>query len=200
MGGKCLFSGLLNSWSVFSGWPAKVCTVSGHGFVTRYQNTSNLENHYIRAGTDLVTDGIIKLYCLTHISLLLSLTKRSLTVTSSLSIKCLVRQNRALSMSKKDDELNEFIDEVTDEASLTCLVKTPKWSWNLSNSWVADMVVWVFFSVGKHNDALYTLKKRTMDLDDGKHIENEDRHHRSHGGGCDMVWLSDFSLDCLICE
>ncbi len=29
-----------------------VCTVSGCGFVAKYQNTSNLENHYVTAGTD----------------------------------------------------------------------------------------------------------------------------------------------------
>ncbi len=28
------------------------CTVPGCGFVTRYQNTSNLENHYVTTGTD----------------------------------------------------------------------------------------------------------------------------------------------------
>ena len=28
------------------------CTVSGRGFVVRYQNTSNLENHYVTTGTD----------------------------------------------------------------------------------------------------------------------------------------------------
>ena len=29
------------------------CTVPGCGFVAKYQNTSNLENHYVTAGTDL---------------------------------------------------------------------------------------------------------------------------------------------------
>ena len=29
-----------------------VCTVSGCGFVAKYQNTSNLENHYVTDGTD----------------------------------------------------------------------------------------------------------------------------------------------------
>ncbi len=29
-----------------------VCTVSGCGFVVKYQNTSNLENHYVTGGTD----------------------------------------------------------------------------------------------------------------------------------------------------
>ena len=28
------------------------CTVSGCGFVTKYQNTSNLENHYVTGGND----------------------------------------------------------------------------------------------------------------------------------------------------
>ena len=37
-------------------------------------------------------------------------------------VKQLVRKNRALSMSKNDDELNEFIDEVTDGAcNLPCV-------------------------------------------------------------------------------
>jgi hypothetical protein len=37
-------------------------------------------------------------------------------------VKWLVRKNRALSMSKKDDELNDFLDEVTDgEYNLTCV-------------------------------------------------------------------------------
>ena len=37
-------------------------------------------------------------------------------------VKWLVRKNRPLSMSKKDDELNDFADEVTDGAyNLPCL-------------------------------------------------------------------------------
>ncbi len=37
-------------------------------------------------------------------------------------VKWLVRKNRALSMSKKDDELNDFVDEVTDGAyNLPCV-------------------------------------------------------------------------------
>jgi hypothetical protein len=37
-------------------------------------------------------------------------------------VKCLVRKNRALSMSKNDDKLNEFIDEVTDGTyNLSCV-------------------------------------------------------------------------------
>ena len=28
------------------------CTVPGCGFVAKYQNTSNLENHYVTAGTE----------------------------------------------------------------------------------------------------------------------------------------------------
>jgi len=37
-------------------------------------------------------------------------------------VKWFVRKNRVLSMSKKDDELNEFIDEVTDgEYNLSCI-------------------------------------------------------------------------------
>jgi hypothetical protein len=64
------------------------------------------------------------LHCLTHSSLLLSQEKSHCDIKF---VKCLVRKNRALSMSKNDDEsiglcpcpknddeLNEFIDEVTD--------------------------------------------------------------------------------------
>ena len=37
-------------------------------------------------------------------------------------VKWLVRKNRPLCMSKKDDELNDFVDEVTDGAyNLSCL-------------------------------------------------------------------------------
>ncbi len=56
-------------------------TVSGCGFVDKYQNTSNLENHYVTTGTDHkeLVDR------LTSMSLLLSQQTRSLDVTSSLS-------------------------------------------------------------------------------------------------------------------
>ena len=53
------------------------------------------------------------LHCLTHSSLLLSQQKSHCYIKF---VKWLVRKNRALSMSKNDDELNEFIDEVTDGA------------------------------------------------------------------------------------
>jgi hypothetical protein len=47
------------------------------------------------------------LICLTHLSQF---------------VKWFVRKNRTLSMSKKDDELNDFVDEVTDGAyNLPCL-------------------------------------------------------------------------------
>ena len=51
------------------------------------------------------------LHCLAHSSLLLSQQKSRCYIKF---VKWLVRKNRALSMSKNDDELNEFIDEVTD--------------------------------------------------------------------------------------
>ncbi len=76
----------------------------GCGFVAKYQNTSNLENHYVTAGTDQkeladrltslqyidMQDGLGsaadgRIACLAHLSLLLSQQTRSLTVTSSLS-------------------------------------------------------------------------------------------------------------------
>ncbi len=59
------------------------------------------------------------LHCLAHSSLLLSQEKSRCYIKC---VKWLVRKNRALSMSKNDDELNEFIDEVTDGAySLPCV-------------------------------------------------------------------------------
>ena len=59
------------------------------------------------------------LHCLAHLSLLLSQQKSRCDLKF---VKWLVRKNRALSMSKNDDELNEFIDEVTDGAySLPCV-------------------------------------------------------------------------------
>ena len=74
------------------------CTVSGCAFVASYQSTSNLENHYFTTGTD-------------HKEL-----------ADRLTVRWLVRKNRALSMSKNDDELNKFIDEVTDGAyNLSCV-------------------------------------------------------------------------------
>ena len=51
------------------------------------------------------------LHCLAHSSLLLSQQKSRCYIKF---VKWRVRKNRALSMSKNDDELNEFIDEVTD--------------------------------------------------------------------------------------
>jgi hypothetical protein len=79
-------------------------TVSGCGFVTKYQNTSNLENHYVEVGTDHkeLVDRLTSmstsrdkrgwdmnqmrgLNCLVHLSLLFSRQTRSLDVTSILS-------------------------------------------------------------------------------------------------------------------
>jgi hypothetical protein len=108
------------------------CTVSGCGFVTRYQNTSNLENHYITAGTDHKdledrlttmqhTDRQDMLGSATDGSIALSRTFVASASTDEKKSRCditfvkwLVRKNRALSMSKKDAKLNDFIDEVTD--------------------------------------------------------------------------------------
>ncbi len=64
-----------------------------------------------KRGWDLQEMG--GLFCLVHLSILLSHQTRSPAVTSSLS---------SVSMSKKDDELNDFVDEVTDrEYNLPCL-------------------------------------------------------------------------------
>ena len=65
------------------------------------------------------TQSVGGLHCLAHSSLLLSQQKSRCYIKF---VKWLVRKNRALSMSKNDDELNEFIDEVTDGAyNLPCV-------------------------------------------------------------------------------
>jgi hypothetical protein len=74
-------------------------TVTGCGFVTKYQNTSDLENHYVTTGTDHkeLADRLTSihhidrqerlgsemggLHCLTHLSFLFSQETRSLVVT-----------------------------------------------------------------------------------------------------------------------
>ena len=66
------------------------------------------------------TQSVGGLHFLAHSSLLLSQQKSRCYIKF---VKWLVRKNRALSMSKNDDELNElfyseFIDEVTDTACL----------------------------------------------------------------------------------
>jgi hypothetical protein len=107
------------------------CTVSGCGFVVKYQNTSNLENHYVTSGTDhkeladrltsmqhidrqerlgSAADGRI---ALSHTFVVPVFTVDKKSHCDIKFIKWLVRKNRALSMSKKGDELNDFVDEVT---------------------------------------------------------------------------------------
>jgi hypothetical protein len=69
------------------------------------------------------TQSVGGLHCLAHSSLLLSQQKSRCYIKF---VKWLVRKNRALSMSKNDDEINEFIDEVTDGAyNLPCV--TLRW-------------------------------------------------------------------------
>ena len=59
------------------------------------------------------------MHYLSHSSLLLSQQKSRCYIKF---VKWRVRKNRPLSMSKKDDELNDFVDEVTDGAyNLPCL-------------------------------------------------------------------------------
>ncbi len=121
-----------------------VCTVSGCGFVTKYQNTSNLENHYATAGTDhkeladrltsmqhidrqerlgSAPDGRI---ALSHTFVAPAFTADKKSRCDIKFVKWLIRKNRPLSMSKKDDELNDF--EVTDGAyNLPCLEVMLEW-------------------------------------------------------------------------
>jgi hypothetical protein len=136
------------------------CTVTGCGFVTKYQNTSNLENHYVTAGTDH-KEFVDRLTSIQHIDRqerLGSASDGRITLSHTFVspafiadkksrrdikfVKWLVRKNRALPMSKKDDELNDFVDEVTDGVYCT--------NWK---------------TAGKQHD---DLKKNTMD----KTLEN----------------------------
>ncbi len=116
------------------------CTVTGCGFVSKYQNTSNLENRYVTTGTDhkeladrltsiqhidrqeklgSVADGRIALSH-TFVAPVFTVDKKSRCDIKF--VKWLVRKNRSLSISKKDDELNDFVDEVTDRAyNLSCV-------------------------------------------------------------------------------
>jgi hypothetical protein len=116
------------------------CTVKGCGLVAKYQNTSNLENHYVTIGTDH-KELADRLTSMQHIDrqkrlgsaadgrIVLSRTFVTPAFTTDKKSHCdikfvkwLVRKNRALSMSKKDDELNDFVDEVTDGAyNLSCV-------------------------------------------------------------------------------
>ncbi len=101
--------------------------------MAKYQNTSNLENHYVTAGTDhkeladrltsmqhierqerlgSAADGRIAL-SRTFVAPAFTADKKSRDIKF---VKWLVRKNRALSMPKENDELNDFVDEVTDGA------------------------------------------------------------------------------------
>jgi hypothetical protein len=114
--------------------------VSGCGFVTKYQNTSNLENHYVTVGTDYkeLADRLTSIQHIDRQEMLgsaadgriaLSRTFVTPAFTTDKKSRCdikfvkwLVRKNRSLSMSKRHDELNDFVDEVTDgEYNLSCL-------------------------------------------------------------------------------
>jgi hypothetical protein len=109
-----------------------VCTVTECAFVVRYQNTSNLEQHYIRGGTDHkeLADRLAAMQQLERQDklgsaedgrMVLSRTFNPHDFTSEKKalcdmkfVKCLVRKSRALTMGSQDDELNGFIEEVTD--------------------------------------------------------------------------------------
>ena len=102
------------------------------GFVIRYQNTSNLEQHYVRGGADHKehADRFTGIHHLERQESLgsaadgnmaLSHTCNGPPFTSDKKLRCdmkfvkwFVRKNRSLTMTKLDDELNEFIEEVTD--------------------------------------------------------------------------------------
>ena len=108
------------------------CTVPKCGFVIRYQNTSNLEQHYIRGGLDhkelagrlaatQQLDRGVQLGAAADGSMALGRTCNAPAFTAEKKARCdmkfvkwLVRKNRALTMAREDDELNEFIDEVND--------------------------------------------------------------------------------------
>jgi hypothetical protein len=60
--------------------------------------------------------------CLAHATLLLSLQKKKARCDIKF-VKWLVRKNRALTMARQDDELNEFIDEVNAEHTLCLATK-----------------------------------------------------------------------------
>jgi hypothetical protein len=115
------------------------CTVPTCGFVIRYQNTSNLEQHYIRGGLDhkelagrlaatQQLDRGVQLGAAADGSMALGRTCNAPAFTAEKKARCdmkfvkwLVRKNRALTMAREDDELNEFMNEVTDGAySLPC--------------------------------------------------------------------------------
>jgi type I site-specific restriction endonuclease len=109
------------------------------GFVVRYQNTSNLEQHYIRGGPDhkeladrlagmQQLDRQQKLASGADGRMVLSRTFNAPAFTAEKKALCdmkfvkwLVRKSRALTMGRQDDELNEFIEEVNDGAyTLPC--------------------------------------------------------------------------------
>ncbi len=108
--------------------------------MAKYQNTSNLENHYVTARTDhkeladrltsmqhidrqerlgSAADGRIA-WSHTFVDPAFTTDKKSRCDIKF--VKWLVPKNRALSMSKKYDELNDFVDEVTDGTyTLSCV-------------------------------------------------------------------------------
>jgi hypothetical protein len=114
--------------------------VSGCGFVAKYQNTSNLKNHYVTAGTDHkeLADRLTSIHHIDRQERLGSAADGKISLSHTFVapvfisdkkshcdikfVKWPVRKNRPLSMSKKYDELNDFVDEVTDGTyNLPCL-------------------------------------------------------------------------------
>ena len=115
------------------------CTVPTCGFVVRYQNTSNLEQHYIRGGHDHaeLADRLAAMQQLERQEKLASGADGRMVLSRTFNapaftaekkalcdmkfVKWLVRKSRALTMGRQDDELNEFIEQVTDGAyTLPC--------------------------------------------------------------------------------
>ena len=93
------------------------------GFVIRYQNTSNLEQHYIRGGLDhkelagrlaemQQLERGVQLGAAADGSMALSRTCNAPAFTAEKKARCDIKFVKWL-VRKKDDELNEFIDEVT---------------------------------------------------------------------------------------
>ncbi len=92
--------------------------------MAKYQNTCNLENHYVTAGTDHneLADQFTSMQHIDRQERLGSAADGRIALSRTFVAKWLVRKNRALSMSKEDDELNDFVDEVTDGAyNLPCV-------------------------------------------------------------------------------
>ena len=100
--------------------------MTGCVFVDRCQNTSNLENHYVTAGTDHkeLTDRLTVIHIdrqerlgsaadgritLSHTFVTHDFTTEKKCICDIKFVRWLLRKNRTLSMFKNDDELNEFI-------------------------------------------------------------------------------------------